>query len=270
MSELAKRALFGSIYVAVVIAGVFFHPSGLLFILSLIYVMGMIEMKHLQNGQNFGLLYTSASLLGIFALVAHLSFSYDFQDHLLPFMAMVILALFLQHLFSKGSETNSDRLSKVTFSFIYLFLPTSLAISIAYIDGIWQPEYLLGLFIILWANDTAAFLTGKKFGKHKLIERLSPKKSIEGFVGGLIGSLLVGFALSKFWPIMSTIEWIIFSAIVAIFGSIGDLFQSSLKRSAGVKDSGNIIPGHGGILDRLDSFLFSVPIVYFYLRYFTY
>lgn len=269
MKELVTRTIFGLLYAAVVIGGIYFHPFALLALMVIIYVAGLTEMKHLTKGAEHGNLFNTAALLGVFILWAHLSFAQEFQNHLMPFSAFMFMVLFLQHLFTKGSEESSLRLQNVIFSVVYLFIPTSLAISIAFINGLWEPRFLLGLFFVLWANDTAAYLTGMAIGKHKLIPRLSPKKSIEGLVGGLLGSLLIGYLLSLFWPILSVEQWLIFSVITAIGGVVGDLFQSSLKRAAGVKDSGNLIPGHGGILDRLDSFLISAPIVYFYLLFFT-
>lgn len=269
MSEFKTRAIFGILYAAVVVAGVYTHPFALLALLVLIFVAGVTEMKHLLNAHSALPLFTTATVLGVFMLWAHLAFTQDFQNHLLAFTAFLIIALFVHHLLLKGSESDNSRLPKVLYATIYLFLPTSLAISIAFTNGTWEPRYLLGLFFILWANDTFAYLTGITIGRHKLIERLSPKKSIEGLVGGIIGAMLVGYLISLFWPILSTMEWLVFALLVAIGGTLGDLFESSIKRSAGVKDSGNVIPGHGGILDRLDSFLISVPILYFYLHFFT-
>lgn len=269
MSELTTRAIFGAIYALVVLTGIWFHPYGLLALIIFIYVAGITEMKHLLHASEHKNLYLTATLIGVFTLGTHLIFSSDGQNYLLFYLLFGLVVLFLQHLFSKGSEANLDRLPRVVFALLYLLIPTSLAISISFLDSSWEPRYMLAIFFILWANDTFAYLTGIKFGKHKLIPRLSPKKSIEGLLGGIIGSLLVGYVLSLFWTLLSLPQWIIFAAIVSAAGTVGDLFESSLKRSAGIKDSGNLIPGHGGVLDRLDSFLIAVPFVYFYLFFFT-
>ena len=122
---------------------------------------------------------------------------------------------------------------------------------------------ILAIFIMLWANDTLAFLIGKWLGKKKLFERLSPKKTIEGFVGGLVGSVAAGIILSVYHHEINIGYWIVLSFVISVAGTFGDLFESMLKRNAGVKDSGNVIPGHGGVLDRLDSFLFAAPFVFF-------
>ena len=268
MKEFTTRALFGLLYAITVLAGLYFHPFGLLALMVVIFVLGLFETKHLLQQNDQRSLYLTASALGTILLWAHLSFLQVFQHFLLPLTVFLVVALMLQHLFMKGSETNNDRLPKVLFATLYVFLPTALAISIAFINGYFEPRLLIALFFFLWSSDTFAYITGMAIGKHKLIPRLSPKKSIEGLIGGLLGTLGIAYGVSLWWDILSQTEWLVFGGITALSGTIGDLFESALKRSAGVKDSGNIIPGHGGILDRLDSFLLSAPIIYFCLRFF--
>jgi len=116
-------------------------------------------------------------------------------------------------------------------------------------------------------NDTGAYLIGVTFGKHRLFERISPKKSWEGFVGGAIAAFVSGYVFSIYMPQISLINWIVFSEIIVIFGTFGDLMESMLKRTLEVKDSGNVIPGHGGLLDRFDSMLLAGPVVFIYLSF---
>jgi phosphatidate cytidylyltransferase len=116
-------------------------------------------------------------------------------------------------------------------------------------------------------NDSFAFLTGKNFGKRKLFISVSPKKTIEGFIGGFIFALIAGYVISKLNSDLTLINWLIIAGIVSIIGTIGDLVESKLKRQAKIKDSGTIMPGHGGILDRLDSLLFAAPFVYLYINF---
>lgn len=120
---------------------------------------------------------------------------------------------------------------------------------------------------MIWTNDSFAFFVGKNFGKHKLFESVSPKKTIEGFIGGLLFAIIAGFLIGKYSTYFSISNWIIIAVIVAIFGSLGDLVESKFKRQAKVKDSGTIMPGHGGLLDRLDSLFFLAPFVYLYIHY---
>lgn len=135
----------------------------------------------------------------------------------------------------------------------------------------YKPELLVGIFFIIWVNDSFAYLTGKNFGKHKLLERISPKKTIEGFLGGLFMAIVAGIGLYYFvgsgyqlW------QWIVLAFIVAFFGTIGDLIQSKIKRQAAVKDSGSIMPGHGGIFDRMDSIIFAAPFAYLFFTIINY
>jgi phosphatidate cytidylyltransferase len=124
---------------------------------------------------------------------------------------------------------------------------------------------LLGFLVMVWTNDTFAYLVGRMIGRHKLYEKISPKKTWEGSFGGLIFTLVAAYILSRFYPALTTTEWLIMSLITVVFGIIGDLFESLMKRMYGLKDSGNIIPGHGGVLDRFDAIFFSSPMVFVYL-----
>ena len=152
--------------------------------------------------------------------------------------------------------------------FIFLTL-----IPVMNIDGKFMPELIVAVFILVWSNDTFAYLIGSKFGKNKLLERVSPKKTIEGFVGGMLGALLAGIVIFKVLENYSPLDaekyplwiWIVMAIIVSVFGTIGDLIQSKFKRQAGVKDSGIIMPGHGGLYDRLDSIIYASPFVYAFL-----
>lgn len=119
---------------------------------------------------------------------------------------------------------------------------------------------------MIWANDTFAYLVGRNFGKTKLYEKISPNKTVEGALGGLIAGIIAAFIIAKYVTVLSLTNWIMIAIIVFIFGSLGDLIESKFKREAGVKDSGNFIPGHGGFLDRLDSIVFAAPFVYVYLQ----
>ena len=129
-------------------------------------------------------------------------------------------------------------------------------------DGI-----ILGIFILVWTNDTFAYLVGKGIGKRKLMEKISPKKTIEGFLGGVFFTVITAIIISYTIDFLSITHWIVLSLIASILGTIGDLIESKFKRQANIKDSGTIMPGHGGLLDRLDSLLFVAPFVYLYIHY---
>ena len=119
------------------------------------------------------------------------------------------------------------------------------------------------LFVLIWSSDSFAYFSGRLFGKHKMAPKISPKKTWEGFAGGVVLTLILGFFIENYFPELRG-NWMVVGFLVATFAPLGDLVESQLKRSFGVKDSGNIIPGHGGVLDRLDSFIICVPVIYLY------
>jgi phosphatidate cytidylyltransferase len=148
----------------------------------------------------------------------------------------------------------------------YVILPFLLISKIPFGKDGFNPQIIIGIFILIWTNDTFAYIVGKSIGKHKLYEKISPKKTIEGFIGGVLFSIIAGYFISKYYTESAIVIWLIIAAIVAVFGTIGDLIESKFKRIAGVKDSGKIMPGHGGVLDRLDSIIFAAPFVYLFYK----
>ena len=151
---------------------------------------------------------------------------------------------------------------------IYISLPMFCFYLISFqgfIEG-YQYECIIGYLFIMWANDIGAYFAGTYFGKHKLFERISPKKTWEGFFGGVIFALLIAFILTRFFSNFSMIQWMIVASIIIITATLGDLVESMFKRSVHLKDSGTVLPGHGGFLDRFDSLFISAPFVFFFLQ----
>jgi phosphatidate cytidylyltransferase len=151
----------------------------------------------------------------------------------------------------------------------FLYIPFLLMHLVLLRQTTFGVQWLFVIMLIVMTNDTAAYYTGSAFGKHRLYELVSPKKSIEGALGGLVGSLC-GTLIARFtfFPQLTLADAVVTALVIGMVGQAGDLFESLLKRSFGVKDSGTIIPGHGGVLDRLDSILFAAPITYYYVLYF--
>ncbi|MDX9902594.1 MAG: phosphatidate cytidylyltransferase [Bacteroidales bacterium] len=190
---------------------------------------------------------------------------------LIPVAATVMTT----ELFRK-EEKPFDSLAHTFFSILYTAVPFSMFPFLAFnhtgigpliqMEGIeYSPVILTGFFLLLWTNDTGAYLVGSTLGRHPLFERISPKKSWEGFVGGLVLTLIVARLLSGWLGVAGTAGWIIIALIVSVAGTVGDLLESMLKRSLGLKDSGTAMPGHGGFLDRFDSVVVAFPLVYLYL-----
>jgi phosphatidate cytidylyltransferase len=190
---------------------------------------------------------------------------------LIPMMLLIMVI----ELYRKQDKP-FDSLAHTLFSVLYTAIPfsmfpfaafsrTGLNSILPHNNIIFSPGIIIGFFILIWANDTGAYLTGMLFGRHKLMERISPKKTWEGFIGGLIIASFAAWFLSDWLGVVDKIHWVIISLIISVAGTYGDLVESMLKRSTGVKDSGTIMPGHGGFLDRFDSAILSFPLVYLFI-----
>lgn len=188
--------------------------------------------------------------------------AFYFNYNLSEILALSLIIIASITLFRFSSELYYDE-GKLIFTVIYVSLPFGFALGLPkFYDGTFTWEVFL-LFVLIWSSDSFAFFTGRLFGKHKMAPKISPKKTWEGFVGGVIFTLILGYFIEQKFPELRG-NWIIVGFLVSVFAPIGDLVESQLKRTFGVKDSGNIIPGHGGVLDRLDSFIIAAPVVYLY------
>ncbi len=168
-------------------------------------------------------------------------------------IAPIIIIRFIVEIF-RNKKNPIESISYEIFAMIYALLPMLL---LTFIDG----KYVVALLFIVWANDVGAYFTGVTLGRHKLCERLSPKKSWEGFWGGIIVAITVAFLISYHLEGGVTV-WMITGGVIALSAVVGDLFESMFKRSLEIKDSGNMIPGHGGMLDRFDALFFAAPLFY--------
>lgn len=180
------------------------------------------------------------------------------------FLLLVLLA-FVSELYSKAGNP-VENLGKLFLSVSYVGLPLGLSAQLPFIGGTYHAALILSLLILIWTNDTFAYLIGRCWGRIKLFERISPNKTVEGFVGGLASTLSAAKVLSVYIPLVRYPHWMVLGGGVAVFGTLGDLVESMFKREFSVKDTGKVLPGHGGFLDRLDSFLLVVPIAYLYIQ----
>lgn len=177
----------------------------------------------------------------------------------------IIFLFFIVELFSQ-SKTPFANIAFTLLGLVYVALPFTLLNFITSYNGIYSYHLLFGFFFILWINDTGAYLVGSAIGKHKLFPRVSPGKTWEGAVGGAVASYSVAFfIISEWYSVINRFDWMVIATIMVVIGSLGDLVESLFKRSINVKDSGSILPGHGGILDRFDSLILATPFVFVYL-----
>ncbi len=175
------------------------------------------------------------------------------------FPAICIGALFQRR------ERPFDDIAYTSLGLGYAFFPFLFFVALGFVQGYFNPYIPLGFLIILWSNDTGAYLAGRSFGRRKLFERISPNKTWEGFVGGVIFALLIAINLAQYFDGLTRWQWAVVALIIGVFGTLGDLVESMLKRSLGVKDSGHILPGHGGVMDRFDGLLLAAPFVFLFL-----
>lgn len=269
MKNLLIRALSGAVYAILVMLACFSGPVGQILLAAAFTTFAVIEWMHFGENRTLGL---STALVIITVLLSIYIYSGIFEMSFLKLQLMKgLLVLVLGSiLISQAFHTKSipQRLFHSTFALLYIGVPMIiLPMMPNYHEGN-HPWMLASVFILIWCNDTFAYLTGSTIGKHKLFPRISPNKTWEGFLGGIISTIAGAFIFSHFFTFMPFTGWLGLAFVVLIFGTLGDLFESSLKRSYKIKDSGRFMPGHGGILDRIDSLLFALPMAYFYLRIF--
>lgn len=179
----------------------------------------------------------------------------------IPIGVLIVIAELYRH-----RPNPFHNISYTIFGVIYAAVPFCFFYAMAFLDGSFSTHFPLAFLIMLWSSDTGAYLFGSRLGKHKLFERHSPKKSWEGFIGGMLTSVVASIIISYYFADLSTLQWVGMALIIVVAGTFGDLAESMLKRSLSTKDSGTLLPGHGGLLDRFDGLLLSAPLVFVYLQ----
>ena len=275
MKNLVQRTITGVLFVAILVGGILFSPLtfGLLFML--ITALSVWEFARLVNQRaDVAVNPFITTLGGVYLFLAIYCYCTEATDAriFIPYLLILIYLLVSELYLKQPSPMNNWAYSLM--SQLYVALPFALLCVLAFqrnaVESDSSPISFnailpLSVFIFNWSNDTGAYCTGTLFGLHRLFERISPKKSWEGSVGGGIISVIVSLVMAHFFPFLSTLQWVGFALVVVVFGTWGDLVESLLKRQLGIKDSGNILPGHGGMLDRFDSTLLAVPAVVLYL-----
>jgi phosphatidate cytidylyltransferase len=271
LNNFITRTITAALFVIIVVGSAIWNFWAFGAVFGVFVIFGIWEFYNMMGRKNIkpqkffgviiGLSLYAVSILNIKELDSKYS---DILSLLIFFFCSLV---FFIELYRK-SETPFQNIAFTFLGIIYITIPFIILVSFnKYAEGscgIFTFPVLY--FFMLWANDTFAYLTGMQFGKHKLFERISPKKTWEGAMGGLIFTLILAFVFSVYFKFLNLPEWLGLAAIIVVFGTYGDLAESMLKRSMDCKDSGKFFPGHGGILDRFDSVLLSAPFVFVYLR----
>lgn len=266
MSNLIQRTITGIIFLVVVIGSVIFGKISYFILFELIVIGAMYEFYTLAEKKKFNPLKIYGMVIGAIVFAVNYFFVNDLiGSEIFLVIIPLIISVFIIEIYRK-SEYVFVNIGFTLLGILYIAVPFSFANYIVISDNLYNSHLLLGFLFLLWSYDTLAYVFGVSFGKHRLFERISPKKSWEGFIGGTLSSLAIAYLISLFYTELSFIHWAILSLMISVFGTYGDLVESSFKRNIDEKDSGSLLPGHGGVLDRFDAVLFTLPLFYVYLQ----
>ncbi len=276
MKGLAQRGGTAVVFVAVMLAGLYGGKFAFIALFGLVTALCLWEYFGLtmpkENSKD-----TSRKLIGlvlgmipfVLASATQLGYLTWTNPSILLTVLLYFSAIFLVFIFElfANSKLPYTNLGLLFLGIIYIGIPFAALDIIAIHQGQYFPNTVLGLLLLTWANDTGAYLLGSQIGKTPLFPRISPKKTWEGTLSGVFVTFLVAWLLSYLFKEQSLLQWEVLALIVVVFGSIGDLVESMLKRSLNIKDSGTFLPGHGGFLDRFDAFIFLIPFAAAYLTW---
>jgi len=265
------RAITGFFFIIVMLASVLcgHYPFGLFFLILSVLCLrefySLIKQTGLAPNQVSGII-SGVLIYVVFALITADQYpEYHKLYFKLSFLIVLgITAIFTRELFKK-SPSPFTNIAYTLLGLVFIIIPFTFFHALAYVQQVFNFHFPLAFLLMLWANDTGAYLVGVKFGRTKLFERHSPKKTWEGFIGGALISAGVALIISHYFTELEWQQWVIMAVLISFFGTTGDLIESMFKRSINVKDSGGILPGHGGLLDRFDGLFLAVPVVYAYL-----
>jgi phosphatidate cytidylyltransferase len=257
MRELIRRLLTGGVYVFILLAAVFLNSDAFDFLFMAFGLACIYEYKRITKLRGYYLFMAYLALWWLFIYLIQNKFTIA----LLLGATIGINMFLLTYLLSKKKQKLPKSMTFISGVF-YIGGGCIFLTLIPYTTPEFAKMLITGIFLIIWMNDSFAYLIGKQFGKNKLYPSVSPKKTVEGAIGGLVFGLLAAVLIAQIDPLLSLYQWLLLATVVVITGNLGDLLESKFKRVAGVKDSGAILPGHGGMLDRLDSLIFAAPFAY--------
>ena len=261
MRETLIRSASGLVYILLLLGATLYSPYTFQVLFGILMLISIYDYSKLIQVSFYAPLFLGRLIYSFFAVLSR-----DVLTSLLLLVPALYFAINTMILLFKNNmeEMRADQRLRSVIN--YIILPFIIIAQIPFEEDFYNPKVIVSIFILIWINDTFAYIVGKTIGKNKLFEAISPKKTIEGFIGGLGFAMLTALLLSIHYTHQPFLIWVIIAVIVSVFGTIGDLIESRFKRIAKVKDSGNIMPGHGGILDRLDSIIFAAPFVFLFFQ----
>jgi phosphatidate cytidylyltransferase len=267
MKEITIRSITGAALVLAIVVSILLGPIVFAALFLIITLLGTYEYYKMIQASKYRPQTVFGTSLSVMLYILMVLVSMRILDPSYLTLSVVLFFIVPIRELYRNHASPIPNIAQTLFGILYVGLTLGLLNFLFYYghDGTQSFHLILVFFVILWTSDTFAYLTGISIGKHRLFERISPKKSWEGFFGGLIAALGVGYISSFFFEEYSWIEWLGYAAVTAVAGVYGDLVQSMFKRSLGIKDSGNILPGHGGILDRFDAVLLAIPAAIAYI-----
>jgi len=251
------------------LGGILIHPYIFALVFGVILLFAQSEFYNISEQAKLSPQKKTGVILGLLLFVLFFITAKDIIPQFYILISVLfIFFVFIGELFSKKSNVLKN--SSITLlGLIYVALPFSLLNFIVFRQTLgansYYPFVLMGVFFIIWIYDSMAYVSGSLLGKHKIATKISPAKSWEGLIGGTIFAVIMGIVNAVLFQEISMFNWIVIALITVTFGTIGDFFESKLKREIGIKDSGDFLPGHGGLLDRFDSLLFAIPAVFVWL-----
>jgi len=272
LNNFFKRALTGSLFVIGTVALILVNEwtfLAFIFISNLVLTFEFLRIA--KHDDTHPLSFTTLITGSCAVVLSFAGYYYDFSSMYYWLITIPAMFIFIEELF-RNKPNPMRNISVSIMSLIYITAPMLISMQLVLDKSFsfqiagngFTPEILIGILILIWIFDSMAYCTGVPLGKHKLFVRVSPKKSWEGTIGGALFAIVAGLFMNELFPLIGKIDWIIISVLVVVFGTIGDLVESLFKRSINIKDSGELLPGHGGLLDRLDSFIFTVPWIFMY------
>lgn len=267
MSNFWQRLITGVIFLTVLISGILCNQWTFAVLFAAIDVLALHEFYAISEKSGHKALGKYGVAVGLMSFVlSFLSFANVIDDAYIFSIVPMLVLIYIIVLFGKF-ENPVSTIAMTFYGLVYIALPMALLCPIAFHAGEYRSIMVLGMFVIIWVNDTGAYCFGVTIGRHHMFERISPKKTWEGLLGGMLTAVGASVLLAHYFSELTLVQWVTMSLLIVVFGTLGDLAESQIKRTVGIKDSSNLLPGHGGILDRFDSIILAIPVIFAYLQF---